>query len=166
MKLPIQRKENQLANNEMGIVSMQDMMDRFFDDSFWSPFDLMHRISPTTMRGRAGWMPRIDVSETEREIRVKVNAPNVDPSQVNVSLEDDMLTISGKTEDTNEEKGETFYRIEREYGAFQRSIQLPSGADTEKIEAIAKNGVIQVLIPKKPESQKKSITVQVQDQGK
>lgn len=166
MKLPVRRNQSRNADN--GIVPLNDMMDRWFDDNFWSPFELMRR-GPQQMSmrgGRAGWMPRVDVSETDKEVRVKINAPGVDPAQVNISVEDNVLIVSDTTEEKKEEKGETFYRMEREYGSFQRSMELPSGADTDKIEATAKNGVIWVTIPKKPEAQRKAITVKVQDKGK
>jgi len=165
MKLPIRR--NQPQESESSIVPLRDMMDRLFEDSFWSPFELMRRTPQMISQGsRGGWMPQVDVSETDKEIRVKVNAPGVDPNQVNISVEEDVLTISGRTEEKREEKGENFYRLEREYGSFQRSMELPHGADTDKIEATAKNGVIHIMISKKPESRRKAITVKVQDKSK
>ncbi len=154
MRLPIRKYRNDGNAREPGMMPVRDMIDRLMDDNFWGPFAREHR---------GGWMPRVDVSETSQEFRIEVDAPGVDPKQVNISVEDGVLSISGKTEEKREEEGETFYRMEREYGSFRRSMELPAGADTEHIAATAKNGVIHIVVPKKPEAQRKPITIKVQD---
>jgi HSP20 family protein len=159
MQLPVRRTNRENNGwNDFSIVPS------FLDDAFGnlSPFGHMQRM----LNNRNGWMPRIDVSETDKEIRVTVNAPGADPNQISISVDDNVLTISGKTEQKKEEKGETFYRMERETGSFHRSIELPGGADTNSIQATAEKGVVYITVPKKPDSQRKPITIKVQDKGK
>lgn len=165
MRLPIQRNRRDDRADEFSVMPLRSALDQFFEDSFWNPWELM-RMPRMLQPGRNGWMPRVDLSETDKEIRVKVNAPGVDPKQINISVEDTILTISGKTEEEREKKGENFYHMEREVGSFQRSLELPAGADTEKIEATSAKGVISIVIPKKPEAQRRAISVKIQDKEK
>jgi HSP20 family protein len=159
MQLPVRR--NNRENNDWNDFSM---VPSFFDEAFGNswPFGRM----PRMLTNQNGWMPRIDVSETDKEIRVTVNAPGVDPKQINISVEDNVLFISGKTDQKKEEEGETFYRMERETGSFHRSLELPRGADPNNVQATSEKGVVYITVPKNPESQRKPIEVKVQEQGK
>ncbi|MHC4661353.1 MAG: Hsp20/alpha crystallin family protein [Planctomycetota bacterium] len=103
----------------------------------------------------AGWSPRLDISETETEFVVKADVPGVDPKELDISLEDDILTVSGEKKEEHEEKEENYHRIERSYGSFSRSIKLPSNVDSSKIEAGSKDGVLKLVIPKVEEEKKK-----------
>lgn len=161
MQLPVRRNQKG-REDELSVTPWRSPIDQLFDDRFWNPWEIMRmpRIFPGS---RAAWLPKLDMSETDKEIRVKVDAPGVDPKQITISVEDTILTISGKREEKREEKGENFYRMEREVGSFQRSLELPTGTDTTKIEATSHAGVIDITIPKKPEAQRKPITVKVQE---
>uniref|UniRef100_A0A7V6CEG7 Hsp20/alpha crystallin family protein n=1 Tax=Thermodesulfobacterium geofontis TaxID=1295609 RepID=A0A7V6CEG7_9BACT len=108
------------------------------------------------------WIPAIDVSETDNEIIVKVDVPGVNPEDIEISLSDNVLVIKGEKKKEEEEKKENFYRMERYYGNFVRSIQLPCDIEEEKISATYKNGVLKVVLPKKPEEKKKVIKVSVE----
>lgn len=108
------------------------------------------------------WVPSIDVSETEDEIIVKADIPGVKPEDIEINLVDNVLTIKGEKKREKEEKKENFYRVERYYGTFMRSIQIPSEVDVEKIKAQYKDGVLKVTLPKKPESKGKTIKIELE----
>lgn len=98
------------------------------------------------------FMPNVDVKETAKEIRVTAELPGLDEKDLEVSLLDGLLSIKGeKREEHEEEKGET-YRSERQYGAFQRTIQLPAEVDANRVKASFKRGVLNVVLPKTKEA--------------
>lgn len=96
--------------------------------------------------------PTLDVSETDDGVRVTVELPGVDESDIDVTLADDVLTIKGEKKSEREEKSETFFRSERSYGMFQRSIPVPSGLDPASVTATMKDGVLEIALPKPPEA--------------
>lgn len=98
------------------------------------------------------WSPAMDVSETKDAVVVKAEVPGMDPKDIQLSLQENTLTIKGekKQEKEKEEKGEHFYRAERSYGAFARAVRLPVSVDAEKVTATFKNGVLTVTLPKAP----------------
>ncbi|MCU4138567.1 MAG: Small heat shock protein IbpA [Thermodesulfobacteria bacterium] len=108
------------------------------------------------------WIPAVDVSETDNEIIVKVDVPGVKPEDMEISLSDNVLIIKGEKKKEEEEKKENFYRMERYYGSFMRSIQLPCEIEEDKISATYKNGVLKIVLPKKPEEKKKVIKINVE----
>ncbi len=108
------------------------------------------------------WIPAVDVSETDDAIIVKVDVPGVNPEDMEISLIDNVLVIKGEKKKEEEEKKENYYRMERYYGSFMRSIQLPCEVDEDKIEASYKDGVLKVVLPKKPEEKKKVIKINVE----
>ena len=103
--------------------------------------------------------PRFDVKETKDAYVLKADLPGVKEEEIDVSLNGNMLTISGKKEEEHKEEGEQYYAMERSYGAFSRSFTLPDGADGEHVTADLKNGVLTLQIPKRPEAQPKKITI-------
>jgi HSP20 family protein len=105
--------------------------------------------------------PVVDVVEKEKEYQISAELPGLDEKEVEVSVADDMLTIKGEKKEEKEEKAKNYYLSERRYGAFQRSFQLPSGVDAEKIEANFQKGVLTVILPKTPEAQKKEKKIAV-----
>ena len=104
-------------------------------------------------------MPALDVRETEERYEVHVDLPGLDPSDVNVTFEDGMLTLSGKRQFDQENRGDTWHRIERGFGSFARSIRLPQTADTERIEASFDKGVLTVVVPKTEQAKPRTIEV-------
>jgi HSP20 family protein len=108
---------------------------------------------------RDTWMPALDVREATDRYEVTVDLPGLDPSDVNVTFEDGMLTISGKRQFREENKGDTWHRIERGFGTFARSLRLPQTADTEKIEASFDRGVLTVSVPKTEQAKPRTIEV-------
>ena len=93
------------------------------------------------------WMPQIEMRQTNGDLVVKAELPGLTRDDVKVELTDDALTISGERKEEKEEKGEGFYRTERNYGRFFRQILLPEGAKTDKANATFRNGVLEVKVP-------------------
>jgi HSP20 family protein len=107
----------------------------------------------------ATWAPAVDICERKDAYLVTAELPGVKPGDVEITFEDGLLTIQGERHSASYAAGEKAHRIERRYGAFRRSIILPSHVEADKIEASAQDGVLQVLVPKAEEIQAKHIKV-------
>ena len=107
----------------------------------------------------AAFEPRVDVVETDQEVKVTAELPGLDAQDVDLTLAHNVLTIKGEKKHEHEEKGENYYRAERSYGAFQRSVVLPQGVETDDAEAAFDKGVLTVTFPKTPVEQAKKIAV-------
>ena len=107
----------------------------------------------------AAWAPPVDISERKDAYLVAADLPGVTTGDVEISFEDGLLTIQGERHSTHDAAGEKVHRGERRYGAFRRSITLPSHVAADKIEASVQDGVLQVLVPKAKEVQAKRIKV-------
>jgi HSP20 family protein len=108
---------------------------------------------------RNAWVPALDVRETDDRFELSLDLPGIDPDAVSVSFEDGMLTVSGKREFADENKGETWHRIERGFGTFARSVRLPRTADPDRIEATFDKGVLTVAVPKAEAAKARTIEV-------
>ncbi len=118
----------------------KDEMDKLFDRFFsWTP---------SLKNKEGGWIPSLDVSETGKEMLVKVELPGMEAKDIDVSVAGDVLTIKGERKQESEEKDENFHRIECSYGAFSRSVRLPAEGDPDKVDASYKKGVLKIKIPK------------------
>ncbi len=126
--------------------AFQREMNKLFDDFFGgvelSPWGAAERRAP------ASFTPHMDLAETDKEIRVSMELPGMDEDDVEVSLTRDTLSIKGEKKQQTEDKGKDYYRMERSYGAFTRSIPLPMEVDTEKVQASFKKGVLEITLPK------------------
>ncbi|OAQ21152.1 Hsp20/alpha crystallin family protein [Thermosulfurimonas dismutans] len=111
---------------------------------------------------RFEWAPAVDVSETEEAVVVRADVPGLEPEDLEISLSGNFLTIKGEKKQEREEKKENFYRMERLYGSFVRSIELPAEVEADKVEATYKNGVLKIVLPKKAEAKGKTIKVKVE----
>jgi HSP20 family protein len=107
------------------------------------------------------WTPSCDIYETDNEIVVKAELPEVKKENIYVGLENNMLTIRGERKFEEETKKENYHRVERSYGEFMRSFMLPSFADPNKINAEYKDGVLRVTIAKREETKPKQVEVKV-----
>ena len=145
-----------IRNPFSGILFLRDAMDRLFDESFWSPFGLTEG---DRGRNMAAFVPRVDVSETDTEVKVRADIPGIDPDKVNIEVTEDSLALSGSVEKSSEEKGENFYRMERQVGQFSREFVLPSKIDPDSVEAKARNGTITITLKKQPSEQKKKVRI-------
>lgn len=137
---------------ERSFFPLQREMNRIFDD-FFRGWDVA---SSGTGEGRFGFFqPSIDVKQSEKEVVVKAELPGLDEKDIEVELTDDALTIRGEKREEKEEKGKTFYHMERSYGSFNRVIPLPAGVDQKKVQAQFKNGVLSVTLQKTEEAKTK-----------
>ena len=105
------------------------------------------------------WSPAVDIYETENELVLKADLPDVDPNEVNLRVENQTLSISGNRKFEKEEKNKGFHRIERSYGSFTRSFAVPQTFDTENVAAAYKNGVLTVTLPKKEAAKPRQIKI-------
>ncbi|MBF0456079.1 MAG: Hsp20/alpha crystallin family protein [Magnetococcales bacterium] len=108
------------------------------------------------------WPMRVDIREDENHIVVKADLPGMEQKDIHVNVDNGMLTISGERKFDDEARKESYHRVERAYGRFSRTFQLPNTTDMGKIEATYKNGVLQVTLPKLEEAKPRSIQVNVQ----
>jgi HSP20 family protein len=111
--------------------------------------------------GTAVWAPSVDISERKDAYLVSAELPGVKADDVEITFEDGLLTIQGERHFAHDSAEEKMHRTERFYGAFRRSITLPSHVEADKIEASAQDGVLQIMVPKAPEVQAKRIQVRV-----
>jgi HSP20 family protein len=112
--------------------------------------------------GRAtttAWVPALDISERKDAYLVTVELPGVEPDDLQITLEDGLLTIQGERHFAHDSSEQQFHRVERRYGAFRRSITLPAHVMAEGIEATVEDGVLQILVPKMEEATLKRIQV-------
>ncbi len=107
------------------------------------------------------WLPSVDISETEDKLLIKAELPGLETKDVKVSVSGDVLTIKGEKKKEEEEKDEHHYCVERYYGSFQRSFQLPTGVQADKVEAAFDMGILKVTLPKVEEAKKKEIEIKV-----
>jgi HSP20 family protein len=105
------------------------------------------------------FVPRFDVKETQDAYVINADLPGVKDEELNVSLNGNLLSISGTREEEHREEGESYYAMERSHGSFARSFTMPDGVDAESVTADLKQGVLTVRIPKKPEAQPKRIAI-------
>ena len=137
-----------------GMSSIQEVLNWMFDRFF--------RGGELSEIGTAGmWLPPIDLSETPDKITVKAEIPGMDPKEIDISIQGDTLIIKGEKKEEKEEKGKNYYRMERRYGSFSRSVDLPTSVDTNKVTAECKNGVLEITMQKKEEVKPKQISVKV-----
>ena len=137
--LPARREE------EDPFRDFQREMNRLFDDFFGE--------YPVAVRGEGvewggGFVPRVDVAETDKEVRVTAELPGMDEKDVDVELRGGVLSIRGERRDEQEEKGKNWYRREQSYGAFSRAVELPAEVDASKATARFKKGVLTFAAPK------------------
>jgi HSP20 family protein len=108
---------------------------------------------------RRDWTAAVDIIKRNGNLVVRADMPGLEPDDIKIKVEDDILTVSGEHEESKEEKDEDFVRRERRYGSFSRSIALPAGADPDKIEAACKDGVVEVTIPLPEQTKKKAVAI-------
>jgi HSP20 family protein len=152
--LPVSR-ERQGAARFSGdpFVSLQQEIDRLFED--------FGRGLPSFPRARMvpDLTPRMDVTETDKEIELTAELPGLEEKDVQINFADGVLTIRGEKKAEKEEKDKDYWTSERSYGAFARSIELPDGVDPDAIKATIDKGVLKVTVPKPAPAQVKKIDV-------
>jgi len=147
-RLPVRREEQD------PFLSFRQEIDHMFDEFFEG-----RALAPWGQEW-SGFDPRVDVVETDQEVKVTAELPGLDAQDVDVTLSHNVLTLKGEKKHEHEEKGEGYYRSERSYGSFERSIPLPSTVETAKVDATFDKGVLTVTFPKTAaEKGRKLITV-------
>ena len=133
-------------------ITMQREIDRMFDRFRGGILD----DGSTTP-----WLPAVDIVENDESYVVKVEVPGVNKNDVKITVQNGVLTIHGERKKEEETKGESYHRLERSVGAFQRSFTLPTSVKSEKIDAAYNDGVLTVTLPKAEEAKPKEIEVKV-----
>ncbi len=138
-------EEGALAVRQDPLLTLQQQMDQVFDEFFrgWGlePFG-------TASEEWDLFSPRVDVAESAKEVMVSVELPGLDEEDIDVSLARDVLTIRGEKRREEEERDRNYYRAERSYGTFSRSVPLPAQVDATRVDAVFRKGVLNVTLPK------------------
>jgi len=135
-----------------GTTSLQDQVNRLLGDVFERQAD---------ESSLTAWAPSVDIYETEHELVVKADLPEVDPKDLDIRVENNILTIRGERKFEKKVNEENYLRVERAYGSFARSFTLANTVNSEAIKADYQNGVLTLSIPKKEEAKPKQIKVNV-----
>src|ERR1700720_2637918 len=133
--------------------TLQDRMNRLFRETQGNSQDE----SLTT----SGFAPAVDVYEDEHNVTLKIEVPGIDEKDIDVRVENNILTVHGERKIEKEEKEENYRRIERQYGSFSRTFTLPNTVDTESVSADYEKGVLKIKLAKKAEAKPKQIKVNV-----
>ena len=128
------------------IAQMQSEMGRLFDG-----------LLEGRGRGSQGWVPALDVWETETDVVYAFDLPGLAEDEISIEVADDTLTVTGERRRATEEKSDRFFRYERRYGSFSRAVGLPTGVDDAKIVAAYRDGVLEVRVPKPEEAKPRRI---------
>jgi HSP20 family protein len=128
---------------------MARMMNTFFGSS---PF-------ADSGNGASTWLPPVDITESDDALLLSFDLPGLNENEIQVELDDNVLTVSGERRRTSEVKQDDYFRYERRFGAFSRSVALPAGVKDDQIEASYENGVLEVRVPKPEEHKPKRIQV-------
>jgi HSP20 family protein len=135
-----------------GLTTLQDQMNRLFSDTF-------NRTDEEA--SLSAWAPSVDIYETEHELVVKADLPEVDTKDLDIRVENNILTIRGERKFEKKVNEENYLRVERSYGSFARSFTLANTVNAEAIKADYQNGVLTLSIPKREEAKPKQIKVNV-----
>jgi HSP20 family protein len=135
-----------------GAATLQEQVNRLFSDVF-------ERNTPES--SLSTWAPAVDIYEGEHELVVKADLPDIDPKELDIRVENNVLTIRGERKFEKKVNEENYLRVERTYGAFSRSFSLANTVSPENIRADYQNGVLTLSIPKREEAKPKQIKVNV-----
>jgi HSP20 family protein len=139
------------------LQAVQDRLNRVFDDAFRG----VPRGGDDDWALGGQWAPSVDIFENDGNLVLKAELPGIEPKDVDVRVENNVLTLRGERKFESEVKREKYHRVERAYGTFSRSFTLPNVVDTEQIKAEYKDGVLQVTLPQREEAKPKQIQVSV-----
>jgi HSP20 family protein len=139
-------------------VPLKREMNRLFED-----FSRGFELQPFTRR-TGEFEPRINVAESDKEIKISAELPGMEEKDIDISLTENELTIKGEKKEEKEEKKENYYRMERAYGSFSRVIPLPCKVESDKVEAQFKKGILNVTLPKSSEAVKETKKIEVKSE--
>src|SRR6202171_2530464 len=135
-------------------VTLQDRMNRLFRDPRGPE-------GPEDALTTTAFAPPVDVYEDEHNITLKIEVPGIDEKDIDVRIENNTLTVHGERKIEKEEKEENYRRVERQYGSFTRTFNLPTTVDAEKVSAHYDKGVLKISLPKKAEAKPKQIKINI-----
>ena len=130
-------------------------------EPFFKLFENFFGAEPGEEIASRTWLPPVDIQETEDGYKLAVELPGLTKDDVNITLENNVLRLSGERKFERDAKKDNYHRIERTYGSFSRSFSLPSTVDASKIGAEYKNGVLTVVLPFREEAKPRTINVEV-----
>jgi HSP20 family protein len=133
------------------LATIQNEMNRLFSTFFDGP-----DVSGAPLRR---WIPAMDLVETDDDFVLRADLPGLSENDVNIELEDNVLTISGERKAEHEQRKEGYYRVERAFGSFSRSLTLPEGINPDQVRASFDRGVLEVRIPKPEERKPRKVTI-------
>jgi len=133
------------------MLTLREAMNQLFEDSV---------VRPGNIRGQ-GFVPALDLSETQDGFVVETALPGLKPEDIEITVENNVLTIKGETRRENEDKNRSYHRVERSFGSFQRTVGLPSTVKADQIKASLTDGVLRLDIPKAEEVKPRKISVNV-----
>lgn len=162
-QIPVQREEAARSVNppshwqgdQHPVLQVHQQIDRMFDDVF-NAFGMPSLRASSAQQSWPGttlanaYRPHIDVSGDEKRYEITLDAPGLSEDDLSIEIKGDMLVIKGQKEEKSEQKKMQFYRVERSYGSFQRTLSLPADANTADIQAKLKDGVLTLAIPRNP----------------
>lgn len=154
----MQRDDRPFESFRREIEALQREMDRLFE-RVWGEAESASLLPEYWSRREL--IPQLDVVEDDKAFHVNIELPGMDEKDVDVTLSDRVLTIRGEKKEDKETKEKDFYRRERAYGSFRRSIEIPVAVDTSKIEASFSKGVLKITLPKTKEAQEKIKHIEV-----
>jgi len=138
------------------LARLRDEMDHAFERFWHDPWSAsLADVFPS----RSGLGLRMNLAESENDITLTAELPGVDPKDVDISVSNNVLTIRGEKKEEKEDKKRNYHYVERSYGSFHRSVQLPNSADPDKVDASYKNGILTVTLQKRPDAKPKRIAV-------
>jgi HSP20 family protein len=134
-------------------MGIQERMNQLFRNNFAGYGD-------DTLTSGA-WAPAVDIYETPEAVEMTFEIPGVNQKDIKVNIENNLLTVSGERKFEREDRRDNYHRVERNYGAFQRSFTVPSTIDPNRINAVFENGLLRLTLGKRPETQPRAIEVKV-----
>src|SRR6202790_1470876 len=148
--VPSREPSNALMRPDFGLFGLHREIDRLFNE-------LVQGVGPNG--GQSNIAPNIEISETDKAIEISAEMPGLERKDVEISIEDDALTIRGEKRVEEDQKDKNVQHSERTYGVFLRVLQLPPGIDPSSVQATMSNGVLKIAIPKPAKSEPKKIEV-------
>jgi HSP20 family protein len=154
--IPWKNKSDQSPDGGLSpMTEFRTEMNRLFDTFLREPFGTLSE----SFSAMGRWAPTLDVAENKKTVTVRAELPGVDPKAIDITVTGDRLTISGEKKETTERKDKDYFHRESRYGSFSRTVPLPSGVDSQQVEAEYDNGVLTVTMQKTPGAVAKKVEV-------